>query len=127
MMPDRSRDAAAWLPTTASPKAAPIITLLPVADTRPLNVGSDSAPCGASAAARSTRPAPKVVSCPGAPRSFAVSMRICTTWAPLRLGNLSSSSAAAPATIGAENDVPLTTTVLNPSPVVRTFTPGART
>ena len=63
-------------------------------------------PCGANAAAISRMPRPKVVSVPAAPASCAVRSSRSTTWAAVRLGKAWRSSAAAPATCGAEKLVP---------------------
>src|SRR5689334_21411349 len=53
------------------------------------------------------RPAPKLVSHPGVPRSSAVCLRMFWTSAGVSAGFTDSIKAATPATIGAEAEVPL--------------------
>src|SRR6185436_20321701 len=63
-------------------------------------------PIGWKAAARLSRPRPKIGSVPGAPRSSADWNRMLTICAPDRFGNASANSATAPLMVGAEKLVP---------------------
>lgn len=55
----------------------------------------------------SSAPYPNTGSTPGAPMSIAVPSRVWRTRSLLKYGKASQTSAAAPETIGAENEVPL--------------------
>jgi hypothetical protein len=64
-------------------------------------------PIGCIARVMFSRPRPKMLSVPAAPRSSALLNRMSTICAPDRLGKAEASSAAAPLMVGAEKLVPL--------------------
>ena len=63
-------------------------------------------PCGLNELAMFNFPCPYTLSTPAAPRSSAVCSKTCLICALLKLGNFCFTRAAAPATLGAANDVP---------------------
>lgn len=87
--------------------------------------GNDVAPSGANAALTFNNPRPKIVSVPVAPRSVAAASSAFTICVALNAGNRCRVSATAPATCGAEYEVPLTVVVPPPMSVVTMLTPGA--
>src|SRR5690625_336722 len=63
----------------------------------------------------SSAPQPKTLSTPGWPRSVAVDNNVCRTMSLSKYGNACHTSAAAPDTSGAANEVPLTTYAFQPA------------